>query len=686
MGKSQKKRQMRRHNPMRVPDSHLPHGLASASASSSKSDAILPILQKMENVDAAERKWACVAVSNLIQNDPATRRLLQGKNVVGALITRLSDSEEEVVVEAAGALRNLCIDGGYDICGEMYNKGILSPLKSFVPKLSTTLSQFLENPKNAAENVQKLVYELADNVITIFWCLSETSSKALTTINQIGLVPFLMSFLAAREKLPLSTVTSAAQCLYVLSDDNPPAINEIRADAAYTACLISIVQPEGADVSVNGKGKEASVERQVSLRVLCCGILKNISPIPPPSIAATIELDRDVTLPTLHPVLTSISLQETSATVEDLLRQQDAIPEIDKLSIKNAPKSDHKSPVELELERIELRLRTLQLSLEILTGICATLPDPEPVQENTETPQEDEDNGMDDEDEEEMLMDENTDTNDADAPSSSFLPALVSPLLPLVQPTPLSFPPPAGGLSPHPPTTSVLSAIHICALECLNNIFFSLATPKKGQDPSASLRSEVESATQVWNAIWRALEVVGTNFNQPGQERRREMWNLAVGVLWGIGIVWKGVLVPIENQIRLLIEFCDASVDQAVKVKCIGTLECLAQHPQSTDANRVISNYLLTHLPSSSRPTPPLVEPCLQALSAIIDIYSDETLPYDINFRQGGYVNTLASSMEAVRKVVRAIDRKRERELRRRGEEVRDNLVAFVEYRRGLRL
>lgn len=59
----------------------------------------------MEGADASERKWACVAVSNIIQNDPSTRRLLQGKNVVGALITRLSDSEEEVVVEAMGALR-----------------------------------------------------------------------------------------------------------------------------------------------------------------------------------------------------------------------------------------------------------------------------------------------------------------------------------------------------------------------------------------------------------------------------------------------------------------------------------------------------------------------------------------------------------------------------------------------------
>ena len=137
-----------------------------------------------------ERKWACVAVSNLIQNDPSTRRLLQGKNVVGALITRLTDSEEEVVVEAVGALRyvsptffyclflrmvdrrNLCIDGGYDICAEMYNKNILVPLKNFIPKISATLSQYLSESKKAPESVQKMIYEFADNVITTIWCLS----------------------------------------------------------------------------------------------------------------------------------------------------------------------------------------------------------------------------------------------------------------------------------------------------------------------------------------------------------------------------------------------------------------------------------------------------------------------------------------------------------------------------------
>lgn len=51
-------------------------------------------------------------------------------------------------------------------------------------------------------------------------------------------------------------------------------------------------------------------------------------------------------------------------------------PSIEKLSLKNTPKSDHKSQTELDLEQLENRLRTIQLALEILTGVCATLPDP----------------------------------------------------------------------------------------------------------------------------------------------------------------------------------------------------------------------------------------------------------------------------------------------------------------------
>ncbi|KAI0334008.1 ARM repeat-containing protein [Cubamyces sp. BRFM 1775] len=640
----------------------------------------------MESVDPLERKWACVAVSNLIQNDPSTRRLLQGKNIVGHLITRLSDSEEEVVVEAAGSLRNLCIDGGFDICAEMFNKNILAPLKTFIPKISTTLSQYIASPKDSPENAQKLVYEFADNVITILWCLSETSNKALNAINQISLVPFLMSFLASRDKLPLSTVTSAAQCLYVLTDENQPIVEEVRSNAEYTACLLGIVRPDGAAPKPNGKEKDTSDAKAIAFRVLTCGILRNISPVPPPSIAATVDLDRDVVLPTLEPVLSSTDLQEIAQAAQQAIDQQESIPQLESLSLKHTPKSDHKTPSELELERLETRLRTVQLALEILTGMCATLPDPEVFSgaPGGEDDNEDEDDeGMEDAEDIDMTIEADTSAAQGETPKPpAFFTTLVAPLLKFVQPTALSFPP-LGAPSPHPPTTSALSAIHISALECLNNIFLSMATSARGR--SSSLGLDSASGRAVFEAVWGALRLVGTEVGAAGQERRREMWDIAVGVLWGVGNLFKGALIPTEEQIQVLTQFCNATSDVQVKVKTIGTLECLAQHPDSLEANKMISAYLLSLLPPNANPPTP-TEPLLQAVSALIDIYSDENMPYDVNFRQGRYLEQLVQSVEGVRKAVRGIDKKKERELRVRGEEVRDNLVAFIQYRRGLRL
>lgn len=57
------------------------------------------------------------------------------------------------------------------------------------------------------------------------------------------------------------------------------------------------------------------------------------------------------------------------------------MPAMQNLSIKNTPKTDHRSPSEIELEKLERKLRTIQQALEILTGVCATLPDPEPEAE-----------------------------------------------------------------------------------------------------------------------------------------------------------------------------------------------------------------------------------------------------------------------------------------------------------------
>lgn len=140
-------------------------------------------------------------------------------------------------------------------------------------------------------------------------------------------------------------------------------------------------------------------------------------------------------------------------------------------------------------------------------------------------------------------VDMEEDLPSTEGPTTSFLPSLVPPLLALTHPTSLSFPPLAAP-SPHPPTTSALSAIHISALECLNNVFLSLTTT-----PNPSISADRDSGSKVWDEIWSALAVTGTETGL-GQERRQEMWEVAVGVLWGIGNVWKGSLVSFRFNLH----------------------------------------------------------------------------------------------------------------------------------------
>ena len=135
-----------------------------------------------------------------------------------------------------------------------------------------------------------------------------------------------------------------------------------------------------------------------------------------------------------------------------------------------------------------------------------------------------------------MPLDENIPHEETKRTPTALLPELVRPLLTLVQPTLLSFSP-TSSPSIHPPTTSALSAIHVSAFECLNNLFLSLSAA-----PSAELVADEDAGCGVWSEIWAALYRVGLDV-APGQERKREIWEIAVGVLWGIGNIWKGKIV-----------------------------------------------------------------------------------------------------------------------------------------------
>jgi hypothetical protein len=149
--------------------------------------------------------------------------------------------------------------------------------------------------------------------------------------------------------------------------------------------------------SKNFEGTQRALSvRLVSLRTLVCGtflipypiqqslhylyytgILRNIIPLPVMMPASTIDIDRTIILPFLLPLL-SLDLVASVTTVQSLLLAQESEAIAKQAPVlKNGAKSDHKSTADVELEWIEAEMRTVKLALELITAICAELPEPD---------------------------------------------------------------------------------------------------------------------------------------------------------------------------------------------------------------------------------------------------------------------------------------------------------------------
>lgn len=121
----------------------------------------------------------------------------------------------------------------------------------------------------------------------------------------------------------------------MLTDDNEPAILEVKSNANYVASLLSIDSVDDSKVH-NDAVNDMSAHRLLTLRVLAAGsllrltsiifeafqgILRNISPLPPTQ-SSPLDVDKSVVIPLLTPIISSVSLVDVSDNVQMLLSQQ----------------------------------------------------------------------------------------------------------------------------------------------------------------------------------------------------------------------------------------------------------------------------------------------------------------------------------------------------------------------------
>jgi len=692
MGKQvHKKKQHKRPNPLG--GTVVPNGMADIVP---KEEEILPVIQKLSSASGGDRAWATAGVSNLLIANAATRKLLLSKGVVPLLIDRLTDPEYAVVQEALGALRNLTVVDD-DIAGELFARDILTPISSLIPKTSAVINKVLNAEPVADEEDQQMrkgVWDFAENLISILWSLSETSESHLKSLNRLNIITFLTSFMASADKCPRKVVIAAGQCLNTLTDDNKDIYIEFQNHPEYIEMLVSIV-------------KNMTDEDKMLVRILACATLLNVREAVQSTGSWDEENDPIAEMnKSILPILADSLNYDIEQASEECIKAVNS----GKLSkdeqtgeISAKPKQPLTDEDEL-VQRVQDRLTTLQLSLELVSNICIQdTSEDDGWEDADETMGDDEDedageNGIDDDNVDDVLAevvatgDTSTSADVALLKNNPILHTLIYQVFPqlikLASTTKISYAPqetPAK-YSSHSIESNIINAFsmtHLRAFECLNNFFLTMNDlPSKFW-----FKERKDDALNAWTWLFQSAgSVAGSGVavgdEEAGQELRGSVLEAIVGCLWALGrglgqdIILQGFHVP-----ALQGAYSSCARD-SMRVKCIGTLGVIAMRQGDIATNKAIGDFFikaLKELPPAGSTT---TDSATEILNALFDVYSDCAFDYDLAvFVEGGYLSALKSAVGPFRQAVKATDKRKNRDLRLRADEALGNLNAFIRYK-----
>eukprot|EP00057_Strongylocentrotus_purpuratus_P019066 XP_011673540.1 PREDICTED: HEAT repeat-containing protein 3 [Strongylocentrotus purpuratus] len=288
------------------------------------------VLEKLQSSSAEERECACTSLANLVQDPKALQALVEQK-AVRSLGPLLVDPSSGIREAAAGALRNLTVAGGHDICDHMVEEDVMTPLVTFL--LQVCMGQRSLD-------------------------LSESNSTAVTIANQQGLVTVFLHCLQAYSTM-VDLAISAAQCLHTFTEDNLLAAQEL-------------CKPDRLAVLESTLMCENTTMKLTQLQTLTAGILFNIRGCLPATsrgqsfqalvkvLAATLQTDNCAAISSLVPGIQNNGNVSLKGKITLIIELACLLLSILKLPWK----------LESDLSEAEALLQAQQVALEIISNMC----------------------------------------------------------------------------------------------------------------------------------------------------------------------------------------------------------------------------------------------------------------------------------------------------------------------------
>ncbi|XP_055955315.1 HEAT repeat-containing protein 3 [Patella vulgata] len=199
------------------------------------SGVVAEVLEKLQSGSVEEREIGCSILVSLVSQQEAVPVLLK-HNIIKILGPLIVDPSPDVRCRSLGALRNLSVDGGHEVCEEMIKKDVMTPLVALFHKYGPLWTPETEDVKCADTSVDIYV-----EAVHLLWNLCESCDIAVKIFNKENLIECLLPCLNYDVyTYPLSL--AVAQCLHTVAEDNKQVAtfckeNGIMGNLEKLACM-----------------------------------------------------------------------------------------------------------------------------------------------------------------------------------------------------------------------------------------------------------------------------------------------------------------------------------------------------------------------------------------------------------------------------------------------------------------
>lgn len=222
-------------------------------------DAFIAIREQLQSASTEEKMIGLQSMAFLSLNSRKAEAMCE-TDIIRIASPLLVDQNENIRNAVAGALRNVSLCG-INVCEALVEQDVITPLLSLMDDYINKVN-WVPTIDRSVDRVEQL--DLAADTflqaVNVLWNLCEASAVALQHFNQANILESFIRFLNY-SVFGMDIAVAVAQCLLVISEDNPIAWRVLNHSAKDLVSVITNVE---------------HVEKTIMLRTVVAAILANV--------------------------------------------------------------------------------------------------------------------------------------------------------------------------------------------------------------------------------------------------------------------------------------------------------------------------------------------------------------------------------------------------------------------------